>query len=565
MQWGQNPQHMGDVSVIGQRASRDLFELTYDPFVPQEQAESGGDLLAHYQAPLTDGNDVFMEFKTGTWIPCNPPGSGIPAPCGAAAWNSIIWGEKGYTSNRGQLVEQWSYQSDWKPEPSADGLDGWEPVFHAVVAGNYVYVPGFGGTIIQLNRTDGSVVARINPFDSRGIQTPNIFVAGPLATDASGNIYYNAIELDLSKGLPFTTDVLNAWLVKVTPSGQFTVSTFAFLTPGAPKSTDSCLGTFSPANLPWPPSPTAVPASAPCGSQRPPINAAPAIAPDGTIYTVSRAHFNPAYSYIVAVNPDLTPKWTASLRDRLHDGCGSPILPPNGTPGGCRAGANTGVDPSTNQPPAGQAIDLGSSTPVVTPDGSVLYGAFTRFNFARGHLFKFSANGDFLASFDFGWDITPAIYPHNGTYSVIVKDNHYDAGSYCDQSAFCPSAAGGPYNVTQLSADLQIEWSYQNTNTLSCARNANGTVSCTSDHPNGFEWCINAPAVDREGKVYATSEDGHLYVMRQGGQLDSALFLNLALGAAYTPLSIGPDGLIYTQNDGRLFVVGAERQPPGHR
>jgi hypothetical protein len=34
------------------------------------------------------------------------------------------------------------------------------------------------------------------------------------------------------------------------------------------------------------------------------------------------------------------------------------------------------------------------------------------------------------------------------------------------------------------------------------------------------------------------------------------LFLNLALGAAYTPLSIGADGKIYTQNDGHLFVVG---------
>jgi hypothetical protein len=35
------------------------------------------------------------------------------------------------------------------------------------------------------------------------------------------------------------------------------------------------------------------------------------------------------------------------------------------------------------------------------------------------------------------------------------------------------------------------------------------------------------------------------------------VFTNLALGAAYTPLAIGPDGLIYTENDGRLFVVGA--------
>jgi len=38
------------------------------------------------------------------------------------------------------------------------------------------------------------------------------------------------------------------------------------------------------------------------------------------------------------------------------------------------------------------------------------------------------------------------------------------------------------------------------------------------------------------------------------------VFTQLAIGAAYTPLSIGPDGRIYTQNDGRLFVVGNWRR-----
>jgi hypothetical protein len=34
------------------------------------------------------------------------------------------------------------------------------------------------------------------------------------------------------------------------------------------------------------------------------------------------------------------------------------------------------------------------------------------------------------------------------------------------------------------------------------------------------------------------------------------IFLKEALGAAYTPLSIGGDGKVYSQNDGHLFVVG---------
>jgi hypothetical protein len=69
------------------------------------------------------------------------------------------------------------------------------------------------------------------------------------------------------------------------------------------------------------------------------------------------------------------------------------------------------------------------------------------------------------------------------------------------------------------------------------------------------------PAVDSNGNVFSNSEDGNLYVLSQGHTgvftvPQSNLFLNLAVGAAYTPLSIGPDGRIYSQNDGHLFVVG---------
>jgi outer membrane protein assembly factor BamB len=82
--------------------------------------------------------------------------------------------------------------------------------------------------------------------------------------------------------------------------------------------------------------------------------------------------------------------------------------------------------------------------------------------------------------------------------------------------------------------------------------NASGTAL-----PNvGFEWCINAPVVDANGVVYANSEDGNLYAINQGGTLKANIFLNQALGAAYTPLAIGPDGTIYTENKGILSAVG---------
>ncbi|HKD10247.1 MAG TPA: hypothetical protein VKB79_30340 [Bryobacteraceae bacterium] len=565
-QWGQNPQHSGSIGIIGQSPNRQLTHTTYDPFVAQEQGENFGELLAHYQAPLTDGQDVFMEFISGTYFSCNPPGSYTPFPCGNDNWFNQVWNERRLHWEGGQLVEKWSFASDWKPEPDAGGeLGGWQPVFHAALTVDYVYVPGAGGTVFQLSRGSGHLITRLNPFGTT--IDSSTFVSSPITVDGQGNVYYNVLQLNISSD-PSTNDpwsfgpnfdgtgvvdIPNAWLVKISSGGRISKVSYKSLTfqPAAPV---TCNGVFSIDSLPWPPSPTATPRTIPCLSQRPGVNITPAIAPDGTIYSVTVAHnpFASRYAYIVAFNPDLSLKWTASLRDRLHDGCGVivPIAPTSApAANSCRHGANFGVDPATNELPAGRVIDQSSSSPVVTPDGGVIYGAYTVYNFARGHMFRFDAKGNFAGAFDFGWDSTPAIYPHDGTYSILIKDNHYDAGAYCEplgdplSDTVCVDAPKGPYYITQLSPAMQIEWQFKN-------------ITMDPNHDNGFEWCINAPAVDIRGNVYANSEDGNLYVIGQGGGLVGQLFLNQALGAAYTPLSLGPDGRIYTENDGILFAVG---------
>jgi outer membrane protein assembly factor BamB len=551
-QWGRTAGHGGQLGVTGQRPERVLGELAFDPFIPEEQKETGGDVLVHYQSPLVDGDDLFMEVKSGRFTACDPPGSAQPAPCGPASWNQETWGEVRLAWEGGALVEKWRFESDWKPEPdNGGGLGGWEPVFHAALAGAYVVIPGAGGTVFVVDRSTGAEVARVNPFDTID---PNTFVAGPLTVGPDGSVVYDV--LSLAPGFPWQTDVAGAWLVKIAPDGTPSKASFAELVPGAPAPQSLCGGRFAITDLPWPPSPDARPPEAPCGSQRPGVNVAPAIGPDGTIYTVSRAHLAGRYSYLVAVNPDLGPRWAASLRDRLADGCGSPILPPNGQPGGCRDGALPGVDPATNGAPAGSVSDLSTASPVVAPDGSILYGAYTRYNNGRGHLFRFGADGGFLGSYDFGWDVTPAIYPHGGSYSVVIKDNHYGGGTYCNTMEFCPPVGEGPYDITQLGPDLVPEWKFSSTNTMSCTRGADGQPACTSDHPEGFEWCINAPAVDGDGTVYANGEDGVLYAIAQGGKQVRSLFLRESLGAAYTPLAIDAKGRVYAENFGEVVVVG---------
>jgi outer membrane protein assembly factor BamB len=558
-QWGQSPQHTGEVNVLGQHARKLLDDVIYDPFVEAEKADpfGAGHLHVHYQVPLTDGDDVYMEFKSGVYTSLQ-------------TWETQIWNEKKLHRVHGRLSEVWSFESDWKPVPFLSFATGngpfVEPVFHAALVGDSIYVPGFGGSIFKIAKSDGHLVARINPFGNpfSSMLDPDTYVAGPLSADAAGNVYYNALKLDHDN--PWDVNPPASYLVKVASDNTARTATIASLTQGAPGAGDLCRGIFRVADLPWPPSPDAVPAPVTCGVQRVPVNSSPAIAPDGTIYIVTTAHLWLFEGYLVAVNPDLTPKWNASLADRLTDGC-NVTLPPNGTPGGCREGAHTGIDPWQNRGGSGIVYDDSTAVPVVLPDGSVLYGAFTIYPYLQGHLMKFSAGGQFLASYPFGWDDTPAVFAHDGTYSIITKDNHYTGfGAYCSFRSFaasCPRdrTASNPaspeaYFITRLNSNLEPEWRFQSTNTESCSRDAQGQVSCVSDHPAGFEWCVNAPAVDRNGNVFVNSEDGGLYAIRSNGKLRDHLFLDLALGAAYTPLSIAGDGRILTQNNGHLFVVG---------
>src|SRR5262245_44301596 len=331
-QWAQNPQHTGFLNVTGQRLDRIVADVVYDPLVPDEQAHNGGDLLVHYQVPLVEGNNVYMESKGGTYT--------------EESYSTQTWHQNRFTWMNGVLTNVWTFDSDWFPPGSQN--DFWEPVYHAVLANGFVYDPGRGGTIFKLNKADGSVVKRINPF---GAIDPNTFTVSPLTADAAGNIYYNVLQLQNNISF-YDADAVDSWLVKVAPDDSIRMVSYSTINPDAPKRDGQCLDVFATSDLPWPPSADAVPPSVTCGLQRVGLNIAPAIARDGTIYSVTRAHFFPGsrHGFLVAINRDLTLKWAASLRNRFHDGCGVPAvqggtLSPNGQPGGCRD-----LGPQGNQP-----------------------------------------------------------------------------------------------------------------------------------------------------------------------------------------------------------------------
>ncbi len=137
-QWAQNPQHTGFLNVVGQNLNQNLANIVYDPLVETEmqavipiQGEKA--LLVHYQVPLVDGNDVFMESKAGTYS--------------TGTYSTQTWHQNRFTWQSGQLVKIWTFDSDWVAPGSQN--DFWEPVYHAVLANGFVYDPGAGGTIFK--------------------------------------------------------------------------------------------------------------------------------------------------------------------------------------------------------------------------------------------------------------------------------------------------------------------------------------------------------------------------------------------------------------------------------
>src|SRR5262249_36865 len=156
-------------------------------------------------------------------------------------------------------------------------------------------------------------------------------------------IYYNVVKITSNTDSAWLVDdVVDSWLVKVTPNDTVTKVSYSTLMAQAqikgeavPRANDRCKLQFSPTQLPWRPQPNSNPNPTPWGRQGAGLNIGPAIASNGTIYTISKAHNVTRYNYLVAVNSNLTGKWAASFRGRLNDGCG--VSFPIGNPGGAGA------------------------------------------------------------------------------------------------------------------------------------------------------------------------------------------------------------------------------------
>ena len=427
-QWGGGPRHTGSIPVYGHTLRELMADVVYDPFVDAERSEGGGALLVHYQTPLSDGNDVFMATKGGSYT-------------GFRTWETQIWSMRKFAVGaRG---------SSWRTGPrratgirSPPARRGSSRCSTARWRMDSSTCRAAGGTVLEVDRATGAILRRLGQFGRCSIRRSMSPARSPSATTAI--LYYNTLKLPATttpwavrsqRRLAGEDHARRHGVTRVATARSFRTRrrrgavhrrVLRFAAPLA--AVAQCRG------------PTTT-----CGVAARRAQCRAGGRPDGTVYTISRAHLNARWGWLVAVNPDLTPKWASSLRNRFNDGC-NVLLPPNGTPGGCRAGRDrrASIRPTTSPAPA-----WSTTTPPSRRRRARRHDLSTartrRYNHSQGHMCASPPTGEFLSAYPFGWDVTPALWEHDGTFSLITKENRYvGAGSYCGNPTFCPPDCASP-------------------------------------------------------------------------------------------------------------------------
>lgn len=385
----------------------------------------------------------------------------------------------------------------------------WTPSFGATLTkSNRMYMPGAGGKIIYRDNIDtntgtvhtlvfyGASVYAAAPasFDS------SVFINTPISADSNGTVYFGFRVTGTNPA------GLLSGFARISSDG---VSTFVLA-----KNAAGLTGAVDTA-----------------------MNSAPGLSRDGkTLYVsvrASSAAFQLGEGYLLALDSA-----TLETKNKVRL-----------------------LDPS-NQMPA-YISDDATSSPVIGPDGDVYYGVLETSipdHNDRGWLLHF--DGSLSISKipgSFGWDDTPSIVPasivasYNGTsiYLILSKYNNYADFSTGD----------GKNKLAILDPNQTQADAIFGTPVMKEVITLLGVTSDMTSHPDKpgsvKEWCINTAAVDPITKsVFANSEDGTLYRWDLStGLISQKIWLDSGYGQAYTPTALGPDGTVYSVNNGVLFAI----------
>lgn len=466
-------QHTGISSVAAQPFRKIHWSTPVDLNPPLD----GEEILIHYGSPLiTPANTVIVPVKTGT--------NSFRVDARKGADGSFLW------------TQATSYAV-----PSAS----FTPAFGPTLAGDKVFIPGPGGTVIVREHPDqatGSVsnlafYGKDNFVADRSAYIQNVQINTPITADSNGDIFFGFIVLGP------TPIGLESGLARIAANGE---------------------GTWI----------SATSASGDPGISKVNMNCAPALSQDGSTLYVGVDSFDFGFGYLLALNSTtLQPIHEVRLIDPW-----------------------SGLDATIT--------DDSSGTPTVGPDGDVYFGVlenpFPSHN-DRGWLLHFNADlTQEKIPGSFGWDDTAAIvdaslvpsYHGTSTYLVMTKYNNYadfGIGDGVNKLAVLDPNGTEPDpllpSTTVMAEVLTIKG-----------------MTRDPDFPNlphaVREWCINSAAVDPITKsILANSEDGKLYRWDLvTNTFSQRIALTAGIGEAYTPTLIGSDGTAYAINDAILFAVG---------
>lgn len=391
----------------------------------------------------------------------------------------------------------------------------WVPSYNMCIVGNRLYFPGAGGSIFYVENIDSNspttpvrqvfYTSVANYLANKSAYDATVFANTPITADSSGNIFFGY----RTQGTPPAPLANQSGFVRTTAAGVSTTVLASNATGDASSNLVS-------------------------------HNLAPALSNDETIvYFVFKATSSAFNNYLVGLDSTtLATKHIVFMRDPV---------------------SNNGA----------QVPDLGTSSPMVAPDGDVYFGVLGNpSQGSRGWLLRYS--GDLTVTKTpghFGWDYTPAIVPasmvpsYTGTssYLIFCKYNNYPTGNGVEPNG------DGVNRVAVLDPNASQRRPQPSLSGFREMREVLTAIGFTPDDAPGFplavqEFCINAPAVNPATKsVYFDSEDGHIYRWNlEKNSVDQAVALSPGLGQPYVPTVIGPDGTLYTLNGGNFFAVGTK-------
>lgn len=403
----------------------------------------------------------------------------------------------------------WSFHTDYSLPPHEFV---WTPICGIALTPNdrAVAVPGAGGTVLLRSSPDDASEYCVERLAFYGLQNykqdPDAFnatikISTPIACDANGNLYFGFVST--GQPLPGYPHGIPSGLARISPTegGRFT---------------------------------SAVAMSGDKFMQKVVYNCTPAFSRDGqTLYVaVNRVAFEILafpLAYLCALDST-----TLARKGKVA------LLDPRST---------------ANNPLAAIALDSGSSTPTVGPDGDVYFGVeegdFSG-NHGRGWLLHFDSTlTKTKLPNAFGWDDTASVIPASAVPSLHSSSAYFLLTKY---NNYVQDGGNGRNFLALVDPNVSMTDPITGITVMKAVRKVLGPTP-DPDLGGVREWCINSAAIDLINHcAVVNSEDGKVYRWRlDNNELSPGLTLAPPIGEAYTPTVIGPDGAVYAINNARLF------------